>query len=95
MERIGTEVSNSSGEYKKEGIYFIVRSLKDGDHEPKGFILKTGHKIKFGRMEYNVTVVKNTDNNAEPLKFFEHEETLELQDKMYDEEHACKICLSS
>jgi hypothetical protein len=46
-----TEVSNNSDDDRqREGIYFIVRSLKDNDQEAKGLTLKTGHRVKFGRV---------------------------------------------
>jgi hypothetical protein len=44
--------SEKHGEGKQGGerAYFIVRSLKDNEHEAKGFVLRSGHKVRFGRV---------------------------------------------
>jgi hypothetical protein len=42
-----------------EKIYFIVRSLKIPPNEPQGYHLKTGQKLKVGRIEYEIIVGGN------------------------------------
>jgi hypothetical protein len=42
-----------------EQNYFIVRSLKIPPNQAQGYHLKTGQKLKIGRIEYEVIVGEN------------------------------------
>lgn len=49
----GTAAS-SVPETKAHDPYIVIRSLKNGENQQKGYSLKVGDIIKFGRLEYIV-----------------------------------------
>lgn len=48
----------------------IVRSFKNEQLQSLGYPLKTGQKLKLGRLEFKVTVISNEDTEVPVNKSF-------------------------
>jgi hypothetical protein len=53
---------NSKGDNKSHDPYIVIRSLKNQEKEQRGYELKLGDVIKFGRLEYIVREFKDYNN---------------------------------
>lgn len=58
--RTWPSIDKQTGDEKDEEIYLIVRSLKNGKNENKGYKLTAGNIIKLGRVEYLVSSINST-----------------------------------
>jgi hypothetical protein len=75
-----------------DAIYLIVRTLRDSESVQKGYPLRSSQRIRLGRIEYQVTVVRAGQEGGE---YFCSEEALVMEeDPVVAADAVCRICLS-
>ncbi|KAL4452983.1 hypothetical protein ABPG73_000909 [Tetrahymena malaccensis] len=78
---------------QQQESYLIVRSLKNEKNVQKGYELKIGDIVKFGRIEYQVIQVRNAKEQAQIRNI---QKQIHYQDEQMineSQQRQCKICL--
>ena len=83
--------TNNGQETKAIEPYIVIRSLKNDDREQRGYELKLGDIIKFGRLEYIVREYRDQNetkaHGTMRIDFEQHEARCD------NPEGTCKVCL--